>query len=396
MKMVSFNNVSLAPLVVDTIYEGGSHGNVRDDPISRMMGCGNQGGFRVVGRGKPAYVILYTSLEDPDWPDSFDVASGMFVYYGDNKKPGHLLHDTRGNRILSEAFASIHHDALRSRNVPPFFVFCKNVTSGSSRSARFLGLAVPGSPLVAPTEELVAIWKSSKGQRFQNYKAIFTILNVPSISRDWLTALRDGGDPWENAPLAWKEWISQRKYDALSAPPTRIYRSVEEQLPKTPLEQAMLYTIYEYFKDRPHAFEACAATVAGLENSRIRIEQMTRFSVDGGHDALGHMLLGLDNDPVKVSFALEAKCYRPDGYSGATGIRVGVKEVARLVSRLRHRQFGILVTTSAISRQAYQEMREDTHPIVVFSGGDIIRILRSKGYGDIEAIQRWLASNFPK
>lgn len=57
-------------------------------------------------------------------------------------------------------------------------------------------------------------------------------------------------------------------------------------------------------------------------------------------------------DPVAVEFALEAKCYAP-------GHGVGVRETSRLISRLRHRQFGVLVTTSHLDRQAYKEIRED-------------------------------------
>jgi Restriction endonuclease len=43
---------------------------------------------------------------------------------------------------------------------------------------------------------------------------------------------------------------------------------------------------------------------------------------------------------------------------------VGVKELSRLISRLRHRQFGILVTTSYLGHQAYEELRSDRHPVL--------------------------------
>jgi Restriction endonuclease AspBHI N-terminal/Restriction endonuclease len=77
--------------------------------------------------------------------------------------------------------------------------------------------------------------------------------------------------------------------------------------------------------------------------------EITRRSIDGGRDAIGRYRLGPSADPITVDFALEAKCYRPElpGQSG-TARQVGVKETARLISRLRHRQFGILVTTSYI------------------------------------------------
>jgi hypothetical protein len=66
--------------------------------------------------------------------------------------------------------------------------------------------------------------------------------------------------------------------------------------------------------------------------------------------------------------------------NSATGNPVGVKEVARLISRIRHREFGVLVTTSFIGRQAYEEVRQDLHPIIFFSGRDIVDILMKNGF----------------
>jgi Restriction endonuclease len=65
-----------------------------------------------------------------------------------------------------------------------------------------------------------------------------------------------------------------------------------------------------------------------------------------------------------IDFALEAKCKPID--SG-----VGVKELARLISRLRHRQFGLLVTTSFLAEQAYKELRDDQHPVMVIAAVNI-------------------------
>jgi hypothetical protein len=73
-----------------------------------------------------------------------------------------------------------------------------------------------------------------------------------------------------------------------------------------------------------------------------------------------------------VELALEAKCYAP-------GHGVGVREVSRLISRLRHRQFGVLVTTSHVDAQAYTEIREDGHPVVILAGRDIADILKTLG-----------------
>lgn len=53
-----------------------------------------------------------------------------------------------------------------------------------------------------------------------------------------------------------------------------------------------------------------------------------------------------------------------------------VKQTNRLISRIRHRQFGVFVTTSYISSQVYKELLEDEHPILVISGRDIVAILK--------------------
>lgn len=98
-------------------------------------------------------------------------------------------------------------------------------------------------------------------------------------------------------------------------------------------------------------------------------------------------------DPVYAEFSLEAKCYRPP-LNGDTPITVSVSDVARLISRIRHRQFGVLVTTSVIASQAYKEVREDRHPIVFISGGDMVNILIDKGYNTRGRVQELLSSDF--
>ena len=69
--VVPFDSLQDADLIVDAVYEGGDSGNVSDDPLSKLLpGVGNQGGFRYAGqRGAHRFVVLYSSGEDPDWPD---------------------------------------------------------------------------------------------------------------------------------------------------------------------------------------------------------------------------------------------------------------------------------------------------------------------------------------
>lgn len=88
---VRFDQLTSADLRVDAVYEGGTAGNVGDDPIGRLVPVGNQGGFRYAGSPKDddlRMVVLYTSGANADWPDVVDRETGLFTYFGDNREPG--------------------------------------------------------------------------------------------------------------------------------------------------------------------------------------------------------------------------------------------------------------------------------------------------------------------
>lgn len=219
MNIIPFSALAESDLIIDAVYEGRNNGNASDDPISVLLpGVGNMGGFRVSGKGpNKSFVVLYTSGEDKDWPDYFDASIGRFVYYGDNKTPGRGILDTPlgGNKILEHAYAVVHCFKNERKMLPPFFVFLKSPTAQCSRSVQFKGLAVPGAPQLPEIEDLVAAWKTKNNQRFQNYRAVFTILNAPVISRRWLKDLAAGDSLSDNAPKAWANWIGTGRYEPL-------------------------------------------------------------------------------------------------------------------------------------------------------------------------------------
>jgi hypothetical protein len=166
-------------------------------------------------------------------------------------------------------------------------------------------------------------------------------------------------------------------------------RSPNEQLGSSSLAREVAQATYDYFSGHAVAFEHFAAGVARMMDANIVSLDVTRPSRDGGRDAIGRYRIGQPQNCVTVDFALEAKCHEPQ--SG-----LGVKVLSRLISRLRHRQFGMLVTTSFLSNQAYQELVEDQHPIVVCAGGDIAQILIEKvGVASANATREWLAQAYP-
>ena len=391
MKIYRYEELPTAELVVDAVYEGAPGSLLGGEALSALgLGVGNMGGFRAAGlQGQEKLVVLVTSGRELDWPDRLDPGTGEFVYYGDNRQPGHQLHETRrgGNKLLQTTFERLHSHPNRRETISPFFLFESTRTNVSSRSFRFLGLAAPGYPGMPATSDLVAVWKTTGGERFQNYRATFSILNVPVVTRAWLNDLSDGFIHTDNCPVSWSNWVRSGRYDLLTAEQTTEIRTTEEQTPDTPNMRAIVQTIWKRFEDAPTEFEAFAASIFQMSDPRVIIDEITRGSIDGGRDAIGRYQLGLKDDPVYVEFALEAKCYRP-GIDGQTATTVGVRDVSRLLSRIRHRQFGVLVTTSTIARQAYQEVREDRHPIIFISGRDIADILIRNGYTEPDEVLR--------
>ncbi|MEQ1908064.1 MAG: restriction endonuclease [Vicinamibacterales bacterium] len=387
MQAVNFDALDKADLVVDGMYLGGRKGNAGDDPFPRLLTVSNMGGFRYRGTiSKLEMLVLTSSMSDPDWPDAIDRESGVFTYFGDNKKPGRALHDTPrfGNELLQNVFQLSHEGPEGRCKVPPILLF-GNV--GHWRDAMFLGLAVPGTSDLRASEDLVAIWRTSQGKRFQNYRARFTVLDVPVVSRAWLNDVLGGRPFTANTPKAWQRWCDGGPAMPLIAKRSLEHRTKAEQLPSDAEGRAIVERVRAFFRARPHDFEACAAALARLMLPDIAAMDLTRPSRDGGRDATGQLRIGGGSTSVLVDFALEAKCY------GATNA-VGVREMARLISRLRHRQFGILVTTSYVDAQTYKEIKDDGHPIVIIAAANIVELLRANGHGSPEAVTRWLDGNF--
>lgn len=386
---IPFAQLSLADLYIETIYKGGVSGNAADDPLSKLLGVNNQGGFRY--RRDPTtkiytMAVLYSSGSDPDWPDFLDVSSGLFTYYGDNKKPGRQLEQTNkgGNRLLREAFELAHGSPRNRREVPPFFIFTK---ANDGRDVVFRGVAVPGGVSIAQTEDLVAIWKIKDGNRFQNYRAIFTVLDIAHIPRIWLSDIQNGNLLSEHCPKPYAEWVLTGRYRPLKSTPTINYRTREQQIPVTETQRSVINLILEYYENNPSAFEKFAAEIVKMMDRNVVDIEVTRPVVDGGRDGIGLYKLGTPNDPILIDFALEAKCY-------SLSNSVGVREISRLISRLKYRQFGVMVTTSYVANQAYKEIREDGHPIIVLAGRDVANILIDNGFGNLSDLRNWLATNF--
>src|ERR1035438_1073819 len=121
-KQVPRSALATCDLLVDATYHGGRAGNAGDDPLHTLLNVSLMGGFRYRGSlERLELVVLTTTLDDPDWPDAMDRETGVFTYYGDNKKPGRGLHETprHGNEILRQLFEMAHGSTEQRRHLPP-------------------------------------------------------------------------------------------------------------------------------------------------------------------------------------------------------------------------------------------------------------------------------------
>ena len=394
-------------LYIDAIYKANPNENtLRGEVMSKLLSVGNQGGFRFKGKtDSPTLVALFTSGEDMYWRDDLDSSLGIFLYYGDQKTPGKDLHDTKlkGNLILKHVFEYACSDDLEVRKkVPPIFVFKKV----SGRNIKFLGLAVPGIQGKPKKDWLTAVWGADRnGDRFLNYKSFFTIIdtskgslaekNESGISLAWLTDIEKGNAyASEYAPLEWKKYIDHKKYLSLTAFRETYVKSKEEQLPDKDdnVKVDILQALHDYFiaKDHGYSFEQFACSLMSVIDDNVVDINVTKPFKDGGIDGIGiYQVFKKGTQNVHVDFYMQAKCYDP--FSTA----VGVKDTSRLISRIKNRQFGVMITTSYVNTVAYQELLEDGHPVVLITGKTIVDLIYDRyEIRSVDDLIKWLDRDF--
>lgn len=217
-----YEDLSSAPLLVNSIYEGGSKGNpAADDPLTKLFrvegftkSVGNRGVFRkslkeINGNiaKEIAYVVIFTTSKIKEWPDSYEKTTGTFIYYGDNRdlETPYLEPQQKGNALLKKIFKKAYGSTNNRKTIPPMFAF---ESTGVGTNVEFLGVAVPGIKDKTLEQTLELRTYGEFPNHFQNYTAHLTMINIePSgVSREWLAQLKDmNGDSLKHAP---KEWIN--------------------------------------------------------------------------------------------------------------------------------------------------------------------------------------------
>jgi hypothetical protein len=385
-------------LRVDALYRNTNDWKKEEDQFNRFFrfddskGINNTSGFRPKSKSNTkstdiedcAFCVLVSNFGESEWPDSLNYEIGQFTYYGDNRKAGNAISSTvvGGNRFLESIFSKLH--TLDRKSIPPILCF-EVVKAASSTYMKFLGLAAPGAQGLGQTDDLVAVWKVSSGKRFQNYKAIFSILKEEQLSKKWLNDLVSGLMPAESSycPKSWSYWVDTGIYKVLECSKELAPRKKLEQLPQNKLENSVLKYLFDNLSDRE--FEYASAELVKLVDPCFRDLLVTRASRDGGRDVIGSYYLGHEEHQIRLSAFVEAKKWKLDS-------AIGVKQVMRLISRLKHRDIGVFITTSFFDPQVQKELLEDGHPVMLISGGDIARLLIKSDLADDSALKSWVDS----
>jgi hypothetical protein len=188
------------------------------------------------------------------------------------------------------------------------------------------------------------------------------------VSKVWLEDLVNGINPSDSiyCPLSWKRWVETGIYDPLTCERKREPRSKENQAPQNNNESNVLKNVMEGFSDRE--FEFAAVSIVELMDPRFKDFIVTQRSRDGGRDAIGTYQVGHADHQIQLTAIVEAKLWKENS-------DIGVKPMSRLISRIKHRDIGVFITTSCFNKQVQKELIDDNHPVILISGGDIARVL---------------------
>lgn len=216
MREVPFGELATSDLIVGAVYQSDRDsppGYLGSEPLSKLLTVGNLGGFRPrKGKSGILFTVLTSTGKEIEWPDELDNTTGTYKYYGDNRVPGRPLLDTkqRGNLILRDSFKLAESEnPLERAQCPVFFIF---ESADVARDQIFRGLAIPSSASSKTDFGLNIVTRTIDGQEFENYEALFTILDQDVISGSWLRdSINEGKLLVEHpdVPRSWQVWVEQ-------------------------------------------------------------------------------------------------------------------------------------------------------------------------------------------
>lgn len=310
------------------------------------------------------------TMENP-WHDTIAPDEGFARYFGDNKTPDVDPGTANGNRTLLRQF-ELHTspDPAKRQLAAPILLF----RSSRKGIKEFAGLAlIVGAKRVTQYSE-------KNGGFFTNYLFDLAVLSLTeedeSLPMLWIQDRRDPGHVAQvanaMAPKAWREWIKHGSPEI-----ERLRRRVaryhilpkrEQVAPIGSEASKTLQTIYQFYEQRRHRFEAlaslaCESMIRGTGATYHR-GWLTRGTGDGGLDFVGRIDIGEGLSSTKLVVLGQAKCERID--TPTNGVHI-----ARTVARLRRGWVGAYVTTSFFSEPVQREVYSDQYPVLLINGASL-------------------------
>lgn len=372
MKPPESNEYKIGHEYIDDI----ANSNSSDQFVKWLPGIGNSKGIRPAKSKNeetklPAFIILVTRnvshKHHNPWDDIVDYGSSTIFYWGDAKF-SHLKNykDFDGNRCLIAVYEKYLDGNLSE--IPPILHFSKR----QKGKVTFNGLCIiKGAQLT---------WFEDEQKPVKNYRFELTILDEEKVNVSWLLkriqSIRESNSL---APESWVSFISGR-VRKLNLLKKEILKR-EDQLPPTSSRERKILEALVGLK--AVEFEAFLVDlIKELPHVSHNVTR-TRFVKDGGFDFHGDFILPFPFS-YKIEFLGEAKKYNLNN-------PVKPENISRLVARLGRGQYGIFFTTSYYTRQAQEEVLQDEYPVRLYSGLDIINMLRELKLIEGDSINRkWM------
>ncbi|MDU8945995.1 restriction endonuclease [Ovoidimarina sediminis] len=314
-------------------------------------------------RPVPAFFVLITrdmsAQHHNPWDDVVDEVSGNIYYWGDAKISARekLFNQFPGNARI-EATNNLRL-AGRLDEMPPILHFSKQ----KSGWLTFNGLCA--------LSDVRHAWFEDEGKPIKNLRILLSILDTETVPAEWLRQRVIADDVREAdrnlAPEVWRK-VMKGKIERRQVWSSKV-RSKQQQVPvpgsddEQVLDEVAALTPAEFEAFTVAMIDKLPDIVPGLEHRVTR----TRRTGDHGIDFFGMFKLPYPID-YEIEFLGEAKRYKT---------AITPDQVSRLVARLGRGQFGLYFTTSWYSEQTQKEIEADRYPVRLFSGQDIVNILRA-------------------
>lgn len=302
------------------------------------------------------------------WIDYIDHENGYAIYNGDNRCSATGVFDSPGNKLLQKVYPQYLSDKNRI-HAPPILLFKQEMVEGLRKGYRsFSGFGIPKSIYIRTQKN------TSNGDIFSNLVFEMVLFSLDKeegrLDWDWINDRRSSTlgslECNRKAPNAWKEWI-KKGASCLDDIQNDILKNkvskTNDQKVIDPGQKEILETIYKYYKNKKHHFEALASLVCAHSFGASRISRgwITKQSSDGGVDFVNKMELGKGFGKTSLVILGQAKCI-------SINSSVSGRDISRVVARLQRGWIGVFVTTGIFSEKCQKEVFYDKYPLVLING----------------------------